>query len=77
LTKHFPRTAVVGVLALAAAAVSVPSAQAVHWPFFGGDNGRSGYQPIDEGDVPVRTTYAKTAASEQFVKTSIRSVLIF
>lgn len=48
-----------------------PAAQAVHWPFFGGDNGRSGYQPVDEGTVPLSAVYAKTAASEQFIKTSI------
>ena len=50
---------------------AVPAAQAVHWPFFGGENGRSGYQPVDEGTVPVTGVYAKTAASEQFVKSSI------
>ena len=62
-------------LAAAAAAVVMlamgPQAQAVHWPFFGGDNGRSGYQPVDEGDVPVRFLYKGVAAAEQFVKTSI------
>lgn len=55
------------VVALAATS----SAQAVHWPFFGGDNGRSGYQPVDEGGAPVRFLYKKDATAEQFVKTSI------
>jgi len=50
------------------AALAAAPAQAVHWPFFGGDNGHSGYQPIDEGDVPVAFAYFK---SEPFVKTSI------
>ena len=56
-----------GIVALVAA----PVTEAVHWPFFGGDNGRSGYQPVDEGSVPVTAVYAKTAATEQFVKSSI------
>jgi len=47
------------------------SAQAVHWPFFGGDNGRSGYQPVDEGTTPVKFLYKEDAAPEQFIKTSI------
>ena len=42
--------------AAVAAAVAGP-AQAVHWPFFGGDNGRSGHQPVDEGALPVRFEY--------------------
>lgn len=50
---------------------AVPAAEAVHWPFFGGDNGRSGYQPVDEGTTPLTASYVKTAASEQFVKSSI------
>jgi Ca2+-binding RTX toxin-like protein len=35
------------------------SAGAVHWPYFGGDAGRSGYQPVDEGGAPVGFVYAK------------------
>ncbi len=54
-----------------AVGVAAPVASAVHWPFFGGDNGRSGYQPVDEGSVPLNFRYAKTAAGEQFIKTSI------
>lgn len=60
-----------GSLAVAVIATGATAAQAVHWPVFGGDNGRSGYQPVDEGTVPLTATYSKTAASEQFVKTSI------
>lgn len=44
------------------------AAGAVHWPYFGGDAGRSGYQPVDEGGTPVGFTYAK---SEGPVVTSI------
>ncbi|MEJ7789192.1 MAG: hypothetical protein WKF29_04850 [Thermoleophilaceae bacterium] len=47
------------------------SAQAVHWPFFGGDNGRSGYQPVGEGKAPVRFLYSKTGAFDRFIKTSV------
>lgn len=35
---------------------------AVHWPFFGGDAGRSGYQPVDEFSTPVTFAYAKPDA---------------
>ena len=37
----------------------VGSAFAVHWPFFGGDAGRSGYQPVDEFSTPVTFVYSK------------------
>ena len=56
---------------MAAAGATASSAQAVHWPFFGGDNGRSGYQPVGEGTAPLTFRYAKTAATDQFLKTSI------
>ena len=61
---------------LAAAAVSlgvaltlVASATAVHWPFFGGDAGRSGNQPVDKGGTPVGFVYSKTA--DTGIQTSI------
>jgi Ca2+-binding RTX toxin-like protein len=57
--------------AMAATAATATSAEAVHWPFFGGDNGRSGYQPVGEGVAPVKFRYSKTAASDQFLKTSV------
>jgi len=60
-----------GLAVMAAAAATAGSAQAVHWPFFGGDNGRSGYQPVGEGVAPVTFRYSKTAATDQFLKTSI------
>ena len=62
-----------GTLALAlGASLALPaSAYAVHWPLFGGDNGRSGYQPVGEGGVPVKSRYARTAPSDRFLKTSI------
>ena len=65
------RTSVVVAAAGAVALAVAPSAQAVHWPFFGGDNGRSGYQPIDEGTAPFRFLYKEDGAEEQFIKTSI------
>ena len=69
--RRITRTAVAGSITVAVLAAGVPAAQAVHWPVFGGDNGHSGYQPVDEGAVPLRTIYAKTSAADQFVKTSI------
>lgn len=62
------RTLLAAAVALAALA---GTAQAVHWPFFGGDNGRSGYQPVGEGTAPVNFLYSKTGATDQFIKTSI------
>jgi len=60
-----------GLAAIAVTGSTAGSAQAVHWPFFGGDNGRSGYQPVGEGTAPLTFRYAKTAAPDQFLKTSI------
>lgn len=71
MPTHLTRSALVGALALATVAAGAPAAQAVHWPFFGGDNGRSGYQPVDEGVLPLRAVYEKSMPTEQFVKTSI------
>lgn len=60
-----------GVLA-ALLVLSLPAtAGAVHWPFFGGDAGRSGLQPVDEGATPVRFTYSLTAPSQRNVVTPI------
>ncbi len=46
-------------------------ALAVHWPFFGGDPGRSGYQPVEEAGVPIQFAYSKLTPTDDFVKTSI------
>jgi hypothetical protein len=44
----------------------------VHWPHFGGDAGRSGYQPVDEGVTPVLgLVWKATGAADRGVKTSI------
>lgn len=60
-------TAAVGLSALA----GVTAAQASHWPLFGGDAARSGYQPIGEGRPPVRAVYSKTDETERGVQSSI------
>jgi len=39
------------------------TASAVHWPYFGGDAGRSGLQPVDEGATPVAFVYSATDAA--------------
>jgi len=59
-----------GVVALSALTL-VSGAFAVHWPFFGGDPGRSGYQPVEEAGLPVRFAYSRLAPTDDFLKTSI------
>lgn len=59
--------ALLAVLLLGVVAV----AQAAHWPFYGGDQGRSGYQPLDEAGVPVTQVDQNTAATEDDVQNSI------
>ena len=44
---------------------------AAHWPLFGGDAGRSGYQPVDEGGVPVQSVYSRTGLADRDVRTSV------
>ncbi|MGH9284788.1 MAG: hypothetical protein ACRD0M_03810, partial [Acidimicrobiales bacterium] len=69
---RFNRRVPVAVAAVAAALVAVaPGAAAVHWPFFGGDAGRSGNQPVDEGSGPLGLVWAATGAGEGEVVTSI------
>lgn len=59
-------------LAVAAAcAATVGTAHAVHWPLYGSDAGRSGYQPVEEPAPPFPLTYEKSAATEQNVRNSI------
>ena len=61
-------------ICVAAAAMTLsaaPLAHGDHWPSFGGDDGRSGFQPVDAGGVPVGFQYRNTAAAEQLIKTSI------
>ena len=65
------RTLTVGAVSLATMGAAATSAQAVHWPFFGGDNGRSGYQPVGEGKAPVRFLYSRTGTFDRFIKTSV------
>ena len=47
------------------------AAAAVHWPYFGGDAGRSGLQPVDEGGTPVSFSYALTGAAQRDIVTPI------
>src|SRR3712207_4807411 len=63
-----PRWSALVLAGLALGAVGV--AQAAHWPFFGGDAGRSGYQPVDEAGLPVAFQYDKTAETEREIRTS-------
>ena len=57
-------------IVLAALVVATP-AGAVHWPNFGGDAGRSGAQPVDEGGVPAQFRWSRTDAADRDVRTSI------
>ncbi|MGI8793090.1 MAG: hypothetical protein ACR2H3_07930 [Acidimicrobiales bacterium] len=70
MSKHL-RVAVAGVIA--ALVLSVTGvAGAAHWPGFGGDGGRSGYQPILEGGLPVDERWVKpiVPAPKSGVRTS-------
>ncbi len=60
-------------LALAAMAVFAlaAAAHAAHWPFYGGDQGRSGYQPLNNGSPPAFRVHAQTGAVEDNVQNSI------
>lgn len=56
----------------AAWGTGAPAAQAVHWPHFGGDAGRSGNQPVDRAGLPVSgTLWKRTGPGESGVRTSI------
>ena len=61
--------AIVGA-ALVALAVT-PPAPADHWPFFGGDAGRSGHQLRDGGVPPVEPLWSATGPATQDVLTSV------
>lgn len=50
--------------------ITIMSAGASHWATSGGDAGRSGYQPVDQGELPVPLHYQKSEASEGNIKTS-------
>ncbi|MGI8686533.1 MAG: hypothetical protein ACR2MO_15830, partial [Acidimicrobiales bacterium] len=65
------RIARIAALGAVAAGLLVGPAGAVHWPFFGGDAGRSGYQPVDVGSGPIDFLYAKTAPEDREIVTSI------
>lgn len=62
-------------LALALAAIVllgiVAVGNAAHWPFYGGDQGRSGYQPADEGNLPVAQDHENDEPTEANVQNSI------
>ena len=62
---------ILGVLAALAILALPATAGAVHWPYFGGDAGRSGLQPVDEGATPVTFSYALTAGSQRGIVTPI------
>ncbi|MBA2341869.1 MAG: hypothetical protein H0V85_00220 [Thermoleophilaceae bacterium] len=47
------------------------SAEAVHWPVFGGEGGRSGYQAEGEGSEPLTPVYTQTGASKRNIVTSV------
>lgn len=62
------------VVALATASVfltAAGTAQAVHWPYFGGDAGRSGLQPVDQGATPVAGGYQLTDSAFTGIRTPV------
>ena len=56
---------------IAAVLLLAAPAGAVHWPLFGGDAGRSGYQPVDEGSGPLDFLYSRTGVEDRNIVTSI------
>jgi Ca2+-binding RTX toxin-like protein len=70
-TARARRATLTAGLALVVLPATAITAHAVHWPNLGGDNGRSGYQPVNEGRLPVKSVYNKTDASEQGIRSSI------
>ena len=64
------RTFLLTSLVVAVLAAAAP-AGAVHWPNFGGDPGRSGAQPVDEGGVPAQFLWSRTGLADRDVRTSI------
>ncbi|HUP86369.1 MAG TPA: hypothetical protein VM143_11940 [Acidimicrobiales bacterium] len=59
------------VLILLAALLGAGPAGAAHWSEFGGDAGRSGAQPVDEGGVPAQFVWSRTGLADRDVRTSI------
>ncbi|MBW3614190.1 MAG: hypothetical protein KY439_02645 [Actinobacteria bacterium] len=65
------RRLLAGAAVSAAVLLATTPGGAAHWPAFGGDAGRSGYQPVDEGGLPVQFLYARTGLADRDVRTSI------
>ena len=59
------------VLTFLAVLIAATPAGGVHWPNFGGDAGRSGAQPVDEGGVPAQFLWSRTGLADRDVRTSI------
>jgi hypothetical protein len=59
------------VVTLLVALLGAGPAGAAHWPEFGGDPGRSGAQPVDEGGVPAQSLWSRTGLADRDVRTSI------
>ena len=57
--------------AAAVTAATPGTALAVHWPYFGGDAGRSGFQPVDPVRTPVLRRYSVTDAGSQGIVTPV------
>jgi hypothetical protein len=64
------RARIVGIAVLALAGMAAAPSVA-QWAFFGGDAGRSGYQPVDSGVAPVEPLWSATGPETQNVTTSI------
>ncbi|MDQ3107203.1 MAG: hypothetical protein M3Q68_05290 [Actinomycetota bacterium] len=66
-----PIRRVVVVLSFLVVSIAALPAGAVHWPQFGGDAGRSGAQPVDQGGVPIELLYSVTGPADRDVRTSV------
>ncbi len=60
----------VAVTVVAGTALAGP-AWGVHWPFFGGDSGRSGFQPVEPGSGPLDFVYSRVGAEDRNIVNSI------
>lgn len=58
------------ILALTAFSALAAIAAAAHWAQFGGDAGRSNFQPVSPTALPVQAKWSKTDATEKNVRTA-------
>lgn len=63
-------------LALLVFTALAATAQAVHWPMYGGDAGRSGYQPVEEPGLPLTTPGCDDCTVWETVTGEVRTSIV-